>query len=403
MIKKIALFSFITFSLFISASGSSTVFAQDESINLDSSGNMQIEQLQDEVPGTTPQRQETVPPVEEYALGKVIKINDEQNNTSNGYLEWYQIADVQILTGPQKGQTVQVENVSTSYDNDSMKMKPGETIITVKISQDTQTYYYMADKYRLNGIAAMLILFFIMVAIIGRKKGIMAFVGLVFSVVILTVFIVPQISSGKDPILVALLGAFVIGLFSFYMAHGISKRTTIALVSSMITLLFAGLLSLVFVDLTKLFGTGSEEAFFLLYGTGQSFNLRGLLLAGILIGALGILDDITTAQVAVVEELKATKQKLTQSELYSKALNVGREHIASLVNTLVLAYAGASLPLLLLFGITNRRPAWFIINSEFIAEELVRTLVGSMALVMAVPIATYMAAWYFGKKHSKRT
>ena len=144
----------------------------------------------------------------------------------------------------------------------------------------------------------------------------------------------------------------------------------------------------------------SEEAFFLQATPEKIFNLRGILLAGIIIGTLGVLDDITTAQAAVVEELHKAQTSFNMRELFTRASSVGREHIISLVNTLVLAYTGASLPLLLLFEIYER-PVWLVLNSEIIIEEIVRMLVGSTALILAVPLTTGLAAWYYGRYRKK--
>jgi len=148
--------------------------------------------------------------------------------------------------------------------------------------------------------------------------------------------------------------------------------------------------------MTRLFGLGSEESLDLQYGALKNINLQGLLLAGIIIGALGVLDDITTAQTAAVAELKLANAKLSFDELYRRGMAVGKEHITSLVNTLALAYAGASLPMLLLFTV-YQQPLWVTLNSEFVVEEVVRTVVGSLALTVAVPITTFLAAYWFSR------
>ncbi len=152
-----------------------------------------------------------------------------------------------------------------------------------------------------------------------------------------------------------------------------------------------------FVDAAKLTGYASEEASFLQVSRQGSFNVRGLLLAGIIIGALGILDDITISQAAVVSSLKQASSKIKADELFAKAMDVGKDHISSMINTLILVYAGASLPLMLLF-VDNPHPFSEIINYEIIADEVVRTLVGSIGLVLAVPITTLIAVIVFSIK-----
>jgi uncharacterized membrane protein len=177
-----------------------------------------------------------------------------------------------------------------------------------------------------------------------------------------------------------------------FLAHGFNKQTTLAFGSTLITLIGAAILSVIFVSLTRLTGAGTEEAFYLQFGSLEKLNLQGLLLGGIMIGVLGVLDDITTGQTAAVYEIHKADPKLKLADLYKRGINVGKEHIASLVNTLVLAYAGASLPLFLIFNLNDSIPLWVNLNSEFIIEEIIRTLVGSTALVLAVPISTFIAA-----------
>jgi uncharacterized membrane protein len=158
-------------------------------------------------------------------------------------------------------------------------------------------------------------------------------------------------------------------------------------------------LATLFVNLSQLTGFTSEEAGFLQAYKPGLINMKGLLLSGIIIGVLGVLDDITISQSAIVEQLKKANQKLKPIELYQKAMSVGRDHIASMINTLILVYTGAALPLLLLF-IDNPHPFSQVINYEIIADEVVRTLVGSIGLILAVPITTLLAVWFVSKNHS---
>ena len=216
---------------------------------------------------------------------------------------------------------------------------------------------------------------------------------MIVSVLVILQFIVPQILQGQDPLLVSIAGSLAIMLLTIYLAHGISKRTTVALGATAIALLITGVLSYFFVNITDLTGVGSEDAYLLQFGPA-SINLKGLLLGGIIIGALGVLDDITTSQSAAVFEIAKANKKLEFMDLIMRGYVVGKEHIASLVNTLVLAYAGASLSLFIIFVLNpSNQPYWVILNSQIIVEEVIRTLAGSIGLVMAVPIATILAAW----------
>lgn len=257
--------------------------------------------------------------------------------------------------------------------------------------------YQVVDVYRLNILLFLFVLLVLVGFIFSGWNAIFSFLGLIFSIWVLIYVVVNGILAGYDPLLITILGSFLISTVSVYLGHGLTKRTTIAIIGIIVTLAVIGLLSVIFVQLASLFGMGSEEAFFLQLDSDRVINLQGIFLAGIIIGTLGVLDDITTSQVAVVDELYKANNKLSAIELYKRAISVGKEHITALINTLVLAYAGASMPLFILFTQDSIQPVWTLLNGEFIAEEIVRTLLGSIALILSVPITTLLAAKFLHK------
>ncbi len=183
---------------------------------------------------------------------------------------------------------------------------------------------------------------------------------------------------------------------NFLVTHGVSKKTIVAFFSTLIVFSLVGVFSYLAIEIFRLTGFSSEEASFLSFYQ-PNVDMKGILLAGIMIGALGVLDDITVSQASIVFQLKEVDKNLSQKELFFRAMNVGRDHIASMINTLFLVYAGASLPLLMLF-VNNPHPVSEIINYEIIAEEIVRTLIGSIGLILAVSITTYLGCWVSKKK-----
>jgi uncharacterized membrane protein len=201
----------------------------------------------------------------------------------------------------------------------------------------------------------------------------------------------------KNPLIVSIVASCMIVLVSIYLAHGFNRRTTVAVVSTLVTVMVAIGAAQLFVHWVGLSGGGSQESYHLLASQVGFINLKGLLLGGIIIGALGILDDITTGQAAAVQEIWRANSTLSRRDLFGRGLRVGKEHIISLVNTLALAYIGASLPAILLFAVYER-PWWVIANTESIAEEIIRTIVGSAALVVAVPITTLLAVMWLRQK-----
>lgn len=334
---------------------------------------------------------------EQFYRAKVVKILEEGQKMFAGYGQEYQLVDVEISKGERKGEKLTIEYGGEFSLNDAQKVRAGDDIVIVGRVFFDRVEYSIVDKYRLPALIWIFVGFLILSLVFSGWKGFGSLVGLVVSIFVLIKFIVPGIAAGDDPVWISLLGALMIAVPALYLAHGFNKRTSIALFGTILTIFLATFLALIAVNFAHVFGTGSEDAMFLQFGPLEKINLKGLLLGGIIIGTLGVLDDITTAQSAVVDELKKANPRLKFKELYSQASSVGREHIASLVNTLVLAYAGASLPLFLLFTLDNNQPFWLILNNEFIAEEIVRTLVGSTALVLAVPITTVLAAYFIGR------
>jgi uncharacterized membrane protein len=203
--------------------------------------------------------------------------------------------------------------------------------------------------------------------------------------------------SGGNPLFICIVGSVAIALVSIYLAHGFNLRTSLAVASTIIIIALAVGIDYIVIHWTKLFGVGSEEAIYAQFGQNGIINLRGLLLGGIIVGILGVLDDITTAQAAVVDELKKANPNFGFKDLYGRGLSVGKEHIASLVNTLVLAYVGASFPLILLFRQYDQTFS-YILNSEIVAEEVARTLIGSIVLILAVPFTTALTSFVLSRR-----
>lgn len=253
--------------------------------------------------------------------------------------------------------------------------------------------YAVSDWVRRPALGLLVGLFLLVSVVIGRFKGLRAFLATAASLAIALGFVVPTILAGWNPVLVSLLGTGGILLLAVFFVHGVSWSTAAAVVGTFIAILVTMLLGILFTDLAHLTGFGSEEAMYLTMDAAQ-VNLQGLLLAGLLIGALGALTDVTVVQASVVRELAHVNPAFGLSELYRRGMNVGLDHIGSLVDTLVLAYTGAALPLLVLLNLNDLTFARAL-NLELIATEVVHTLVGAIGLVLAVPVTTLLAALLF--------
>jgi uncharacterized membrane protein len=330
----------------------------------------------------------------------VTKIDEEKQIKIEDQKQLYQKIELVINTGSEKNKTITVENGNEAMANVTKYQKNDRVIVTADQNPDGSELYTITDFVRRTSLLVLLIFFVLAALVTARLKGLTSLLSLCFTFWVLFVYVLPQISNGKNPLMVAAIASLIIIPISFYLAHGISKKTTVAIVGSLISLLITAVLSFVFIKTGKLNGLSTEEAGMLLVNRQGGLNMQGLLLAGIVIGALGILNDITISQAAVVNELIKVTDNPKPMAIYKQAMNVGRDHIASMVNTLILAYAGVSLPLLLIF-INNDHSFLEIINYEFLAEEIVRTLVGSIGLILAVPITTLIAVYWIKKDKYK--
>jgi len=233
--------------------------------------------------------------------------------------------------------------------------------------------------------------FVVLVLLVGSSQGLRSLFGVALSVAVIFLFVVPQIIAGRDPLAVSLLGAVFIVVASTYVTFGLSVKAHTAVAGMLVSLAVTAVLAQYALDLTRLSGLGSEESGNLIVDLGPAISVRGILLGGILIGTLGVLDDMCVSQASTVFELAAANRELTGLGLFRRGLNVGRDHISACVNTLVLAYAGASLPLFVLFGLYEE-PMLQRLSREPITEEIVRSLIGSIGLVVAVPVTTLIAS-----------
>ncbi len=329
---------------------------------------------------------------EGYGLGKAIKaenvqVNEIEKQFGQGVS---QVVELEIVSGAGVGKKVTVDYTA---QDEGQRVMVGDLYIVAQAKVDKEEIYNIVDRYRIYPLVILTLVFIFLVIFLAKLKGLGSLFGFAATLFVLLYFIAPNLLAGHSPVVVASMGCAIIASLSMFLSHGISRRTGLAYLSTLILLGLSVGLSALFVNIARLSGAGTEEAFLVSSSSVNVLNLKGVLLAGIIIGIMGVLDDITTAQTAAVDEIHRANPSLKGRELYKRGLSVGREHIASLVNTLMLAYAGSSLPLFLLLNLnSSNQPLWVTLNSEMMAEEIVRTLVGSTVLVLTVPIATFIAA-----------
>ena len=300
----------------------------------------------------------------------------------------YQTIKVEILEGNKKGEIIIIEN-------DFLVLKKGDRFFLRHSIDglDGREMYSVRDIDRRASILFFIILFIVVVLIFSGKQGIRSLIGLAGSFFVILYLLVPSLLKGYPPVLTSIVIASIILFFAIYFTHGFNRVSTVAFSGTVIAVMFTGLLAYLGVVFAHLTGFASDESVYLNFNTRGTLDFAGLLLGGIMIGVLGVLDDIAVTQSAVVSELYGSASHLSKKEVYTKALRVGKEHVGALVNTLALAYTGASLPLILLFSISDSSLS-SIINQEIFATEIIRTIVGSIGLILTVPITTLLAVHF---------
>ncbi len=320
----------------------------------------------------------------------ITEVKEEGENEFGAY----QLIEVKINNGSQAGQEGTIEAGDIFRKSSSRDLHVGDKIV---VRFDEMGKLVFVEKYRFDRIIIMILIFALLSILLAKKRGVYALIGLGVTILIITSFLLPAVAAGKSLALYGGISLFVITTVSVVFAHGLRATTFIAVSGIILTMFVAAGLSWLFTIFTFVYGVGDESVLHVQLAGMDNIDFRGLFLLTILLGALGVLDDVTTAQASVVAELKRANPRLTANELFARASIVGQEHIISMVNTLFLAYVGVSFPLMLLFFVDDI-PVWAFLNAEMIAEEIVRTLIGSMALLLSVPLTTFIAAVWFAKR-----
>jgi len=322
---------------------------------------------------------------------EVVQIIEEGEIDMGGHKQTYQIARVNILAGEYAGIPMEIDYGKRQIRSDDYLLSVGDkVIVSISKTPDNVVNAYFVDFVRTTPILWLTGIFSVAIILISRWKGFRAILSMAFSLYIIIGYIIPHILVGEDPLRVSIIGSAILLGVTLYLTYGWNLKTHASVLSMILVLLLTGALSALFVVFTKLNGTGDENVMFLMQLMETPINLRGLLLGGMIIGALGVLDDLVTTQSSAVFELHHANPNFGFRDLYNSAMRIGQDHVAATVNTLVLAYAGASLPMLLMFSLA-RGDYGYLVNFSFIAEEIVRTLVGSLGLIAAVPLTTAIA------------
>ena len=332
--------------------------------------------------------------------GKVVEISESGENLVNDQSFPYQFLEILVDRGSLEGSQIQVLNESGLDANNLTvinyrEYKVGDRLrIYTDFNQEDERFFVIEGLVKRQALLFLLILFVLAVLVVTGRLGFLALVGLLISFVVISRVLIPMVLAGRPPLLSALISSLLIIPASFYLTQGFKNKTHSAVLATIISLLMTMLLAFYFVNLTNLTGFASEEAAFVSNLSQGQIDLLSLLFAGIMIGALGVLDDVTIGQASVVEQLRLANSKLDSWALFFQSMKVGLDHVSSMINTLILVYAGSAMPLLILF-FDGRHSFIDVIELEIVAEEIVKTLLISLGLMLAVPLTTFLSVFVF--------
>ncbi|MBP6949027.1 MAG: YibE/F family protein [Candidatus Pacebacteria bacterium] len=336
---------------------------------------------------------------EVFQKAKVLEIKNQATSTIPGtdILSHTQVIKMKVLDGENLGKEV-------TFQNDYTQLHEGDIFYVRHQTNhlDNSEYWSVSDPYRLDSLLLLTFIFIALIFIFGGMQGVRGLASLIGSFVLIFYLLIPGIYGGYNAILISIGVASLIIIVGSYITHGFNRTTSSAVLGMIITVIITGIGAYYIVHKTHLSGYSSEESTFLTLNTRGAIDMIGLLFSGIMIGLLGVLYDIAIGQAIAIEELFRAGKHLTRLQVYKRGIRIGREHIGALVNTLAIAYVGASLPLLLLIQ-NSTTDILFILNSEVFSTEIIRILVGSIGLVLAVPITTLIASYMLHGRNLENT
>ena len=287
-------------------------------------------------------------------------------------------------------------------EQDYLGLAKGDNFLVEEYLEEGQNpEYRLVDFDRRNGLTWLVLAFVVLILVFAKWQGLRSLISLATSILVIVYVLVPLLLKGAPPILTSVIIATVLLALAIFLTHGFNKRSLIAFSGTVVTVIVTGIIASWAVSGTHLSGFGSHEATYLDFNSGIALDFVGLLLASIIIGVLGVLDDISITQVAVVRELYSANPNLNRKDVFTRALRVGKEHVSALVNTLVLAYVGVGLPLILYVSTLGVSDVGLVLNSEVFATEIVRTIIGSIGLILSVPLTTFLAAVFLEDSKGK--
>lgn len=333
----------------------------------------------------------------EFLNGKVVKIN----STEKQDIFQQHVVKQFVTIGYTEEKSNSYKEIEAVYNeffsSDEKTLKPGDRVVVSVNEFEGERIYEVIDRYRLPSLQLIIAIFCLLVIGIAGRYGFTALAGLVFSFFVIFEILLPGMIAGKNIYSTTGISALLIVLVNYYLAHGLKKKTIIAFASTAFTVCISLLFAYLSIRSARLFGVATDTSTYVNAILGHQFDTRGLLMSGMIIGLIGVLDDVIFTQISGMEEIYKANTLVSKKELFWAGFRIGKQHIIAMVNTLFLVYVAVSLPLLLLIKTNVDQPLWVVLNSEVFAEEAVRTFVSTSSLILAIPIVTILTAYFLTK------
>ncbi len=334
--------------------------------------------------------------------GKVISVEVEETPDSM-YFSSKEMVEIEITEkGEYEGLLLTVENAKTGNEGMDISVESGDKVmVLVHLESGEIVDSYLEDHYRMPMIYILIGLFVILVLLIGRMKGLRSLITLLISISLILFILIPQAIDGKNPVFLAIMISVLAIASTFLIVGGVNRKSLVAILGTAGGIIIGGILAAIFTNYGHLTGMSLQESQMLAYAPGDVvYDFRGLLLASIIIGSLGAIMDIGMSIASSMFEIKVRAPEISPKELMSAGLNIGQDVMGTMVNTLILAYAGASLPLLMVFDVYDMEIA-SIINMDLMATEIVRAIAGSIGLIICIPLTAVFAVLLYSKKYAE--
>lgn len=330
-----------------------------------------------------------------YEKGRVLSV--EEKHKEGEYAYDYQLVEIEILSGEDKGKIISIENAYTDHDLYDIAVEEKDKVVLVVETFENSKNIHISDHSRGSMISTLVLVFLLLLILVGRKKGFKTVITISLTIFLIYKMFLPLVLKGFDPLILTILISIIITFLTIITVSGFNKKSYAAIIGTISGVIIAGIISVVAAKIMKLTGLSMEEAGMLMNIPQKiNFDFKNLLFAGIIFGALGAVMDVAMSIASSIQEVNNANTNLSKAELFKSGMEVGRDIMGTMSNTLILAYMGSFIPLLLLF-FAYETPLVRLINMDMVATEILRSIAGSIGLIVTIPITAFLAVAFLKK------